>query len=239
MPTELTWQAAVLRLVLTLAAGAIIGLNRGERGHVAGLRTVILVSLAACVSMLQVNALLSMQGKGATSFVVMDLMRLPLGVLSGMGFIGAGAILKRGSTVLGVTTAATLWLMTIVGLCFGGGQLALGGVATGIAGVVLWAMKRVDVRLPRDHRAALAVAASKAEGLDERIRAALGRAGFASSYHSGAYGEGGAVELHYVVRWRGVPMSSEPSEILASITAWPGVESVRWNVVGADGEETG
>ena len=50
-------------------------------------------------------------------------MRLPLGILSGVGFIGAGAILRRGDTVRGVTTAATIWLVTVVGRCFGGGQL--------------------------------------------------------------------------------------------------------------------
>jgi MgtC family len=52
-------------------------------------------------------------------------MRLPLGILTGVGFIGGGTILKRGDLVTGVTTAATLWLVTVIGLCFGGGQLAL------------------------------------------------------------------------------------------------------------------
>jgi putative Mg2+ transporter-C (MgtC) family protein len=237
MPTELTWQAAALRLALTVAAGMIIGINRGERGHVAGLRTVLLVSVAACVSMLQVNALLSLQGRSQTSFIMMDLMRLPLGVLSGMGFIGAGAILRRGSAILGVTTAATLWLMTIVGLCFGGGQLALGGVGTAIAGLALWAMKRFDEKLPRDRRAAVVVEARKAEGLDERIRATLTGAGFDASYHSGVYGDGAGVELHYVVRWRGASVHAEPTALLAQLSACPGVESVRWNVEDTEVEE--
>lgn len=237
MPTELTWQAAALRLALTVAAGMIIGLNRGERGHVAGLRTVILVSVAACVSMLQVNALLSLEGKTPSSFVVMDLMRLPLGVLSGMGFIGGGVILKRGSTVVGVTTAATLWLMTIVGLCFGGGQLVLGGVATVVGGLVLWAMKRVDVKLPRDRRGSLVVEARKADGLDERIRTTLAGAGLDASYHAGVYRDAGHLELHYVVHWRGASMSAEPTELLAKLSAYPGVECVRWNVEGTDVEE--
>jgi putative Mg2+ transporter-C (MgtC) family protein len=55
-----------------------------------------------------------------------DLMRLPLGILIGVGFIGGGAILRRDDIVVGVTTAATLWLVTVIGLCLGGGQLALG-----------------------------------------------------------------------------------------------------------------
>ena len=61
-------------------------------------------------------------GKLPTSFMVLDPMRLPPDILSGMGFIGAGAIIRRDNLLLGVTTAATLRLLTVLGLCFGGGQ---------------------------------------------------------------------------------------------------------------------
>lgn len=115
----------------------LIGLNRGERGHAAGLRTTTLVCLAASVAMIQMNLLLPVAGKKSDFFSVMDIMRLPLGILSGMGFIGAGAILRKGDTVSGVTTAATLWLVTVIGLCFGGGQLWLGAATTGLAGSFL------------------------------------------------------------------------------------------------------
>jgi putative Mg2+ transporter-C (MgtC) family protein len=90
------------------------------------LRTTLLVCLAASVSMIQVNLLLPIAGKSPDSFAVLDLMRLPLGILSGMGFIGAGAIVRTGNLVRGLTTAATLWFVTVLGLCFGGGQLVLG-----------------------------------------------------------------------------------------------------------------
>ena len=71
------------------------------------------------------------------SFAVLDLMRLPLGILSGMGFIGAGAIVRTGSLVRGLTTAATLWFVTVLGLCFGGGQLALGLAVLALGVLVL------------------------------------------------------------------------------------------------------
>jgi hypothetical protein len=71
--------------------------------------------------MIQVKLLLPVSGKTSESFSVLDLMRLPLGILTGMGFIGAGAIVKRGSLVHGLTTAATLWFATVLGLCFGDG----------------------------------------------------------------------------------------------------------------------
>jgi putative Mg2+ transporter-C (MgtC) family protein len=155
VPIHLTWQQIALRLILTLIAGAVLGINREEHGRAAGLRTTILVCLAASVAMIQTNLLLDLRGKGPDSFAVMDLMRLPLGILSGMGFIGAGAILRRPDSVHGVTTAATLWFTTILGLCFGGGQIGL-GIATWAMGFgTLWGLQRLERRLQREHHATL------------------------------------------------------------------------------------
>jgi putative Mg2+ transporter-C (MgtC) family protein len=158
MPLHVTWEDMLLRLALTMIAGAMIGFNREAHGHAAGLRTTMLVALAASVAMIEANILLSLGGKEADSFVNMDLMRLPLGILTGVGFIGGGAILKRGGSIAGVTTAATLWIVSAIGLCFGGGQLALGALATGLGIITLWAMRWIDARIPRERRAMLVVA---------------------------------------------------------------------------------
>src|SRR3984893_2209354 len=90
MPLTLTWHEIALRLALSVAAGVLVGLDRSEHGRPAGLRTTLLVCLAAAVSMIQANLLLSTMGRPADSFVTLDLMRLPLGILTGMGFIGGG-----------------------------------------------------------------------------------------------------------------------------------------------------
>src|SRR5262245_3039929 len=127
------WPDIGLRVALTVVAGFLIGLNRGERGRAAGLRTHLLVCVAASFAMIQANLLLGTRGKRGDSFIQLDAMRLPLGILTGMGFIGAGAILRKGDMILGVTTAATLWLTTVIGLCFGGGQYGLGLSALAIA----------------------------------------------------------------------------------------------------------
>jgi putative Mg2+ transporter-C (MgtC) family protein len=158
MPLSLTWQDTAFRLILTLAVGAILGFNRGSRGHAAGLRTTILVALAASVAMIQMNLLLVVDGKTSSSFSVMDIMRLPLGILTGVGFIGGGTILKRGDLVTGVTTAATLWMATVIGLCLGGGQLDLGIGATVLSALVLWPLKWLDVRIPRRQKATVTLA---------------------------------------------------------------------------------
>src|SRR5690348_10801305 len=96
MPLALTWADVGLRIVLTILAAAAIGYDRDVEGHAAGLRTVILVALAASLAMVQANWLMDTVGKSSSSFAVLDLMRLPLGILTGVGFIGGGA---GGSTI--------------------------------------------------------------------------------------------------------------------------------------------
>jgi putative Mg2+ transporter-C (MgtC) family protein len=113
--------------------------------------------------MSQANILLGLTGKTADMFTTMDVMRLPLGILTGVGFIGGGVILKRENLVSGVTTAATIWAVSVVGLCFGGGQLILGSVGTALIVLTLSVLRWVDVRISRDQRAELIVACA-AEG---------------------------------------------------------------------------
>lgn len=157
MPTILTWQAVAVRLALTVVCAGILGFDRDQRGHTAGFRTNLLVGLAACLAMLQANWLINSNGRPEDSFVVMDVMRLPLGILSGIGFIGAGAIFKRGELAVGVTTAATIWFVTVMGLCFGGGQLELGLAGFALGFVVLTGLKKFEIRMPRRHSATLKI----------------------------------------------------------------------------------
>src|ERR1700733_5971146 len=103
MAPEIVWQQIALRLALTLIAGGLLGVERSRSGHFAGLRTTLLVTLAASISMIQMNLLIQTNGKPQDSYAVMDLMRLPLGILTGVGFIGAGAIVRKGELTLGIT----------------------------------------------------------------------------------------------------------------------------------------
>jgi putative Mg2+ transporter-C (MgtC) family protein len=120
--------------------------------------------MAATISMIQANLLLGTVGKAEGSFVSIDVMRLPLGILTGMGFIGGGAILKKGDVVVGVTTAATLWFVTIIGLCFGGGQTLLGLVALGIGMMVLSGLKQVEDLFPQEWQGLLTLTSTIEEG---------------------------------------------------------------------------
>ena len=157
MPLTLTWQEIALRLALSAVAGTLIGLDRGERGRPAGLRTTLLVCLAAAVAMIQANLLLATVGKAADSFISLDLMRLPLGILTGMGFIGAGAVIRRDGLILGVTTAATLWFVTVIGLCFGGGQISLGIAGLLLGLIVVSGLHWIEYRMTQDQHATLSL----------------------------------------------------------------------------------
>jgi putative Mg2+ transporter-C (MgtC) family protein len=177
MSTTIQWTDITLRLGLTVLAGFLIGFDRREHGKVAGMRTTILVGVAAAVTMIQVNLLPPMVGKPPDSFVTNDLMRLPLGVLTGVGFIGGGVILRRGDMVTGVTTAATLWLITVIGLCLGGGQLGLGIAATLLGLLVLWGLRPAKAALPTTHTANITVELNSTAPAEDEIRRKLQHAG--------------------------------------------------------------
>jgi putative Mg2+ transporter-C (MgtC) family protein len=170
---SLAWHDIALRLALTFVTATLVGIDRGEHRRPVGVRTTLLLSLAACIAMLETNLLLTTSGKAADSIVNIDPMRLPLGILSGVGFIGAGAILKRGDLVLGVTTAATMWFVTVMGLCFGSGHIGLGLAAFALAMLVLVAMRWVEDLLPKQQGATLCMTVAADGFHEEEFRAAL------------------------------------------------------------------
>lgn len=126
MPIELEM---VLRLLLAAALGAVIGYQRERTGKQAGLRTHILICIgAALISML------SIYGFGPES----DPSRVAAGVVVGVGFLGAGVILHReGGIVVGLTTAATIWVVAGIGLAAGAGLYIVATVAAALVLAVL------------------------------------------------------------------------------------------------------
>jgi putative Mg2+ transporter-C (MgtC) family protein len=230
MSTSIDWREISLRLVLTVLGGALIGFNRGEHGHPAGLRTTTLVCLAASLSMIQVNLLLAMQGRSPNSFVMLDLMRLPLGILSGMGFIGGGAILRKGDMIRGVTTAATLWFVTMMGLCFGGGQLLLGVVALGLGMIVLSAFKWMETRAPQDREAIVKIEVGADGPKDAEIISELQGAGLSVAKWSVIYlDKAQRRQLEGVVHWRSRPLDALPPGIVERLALRSGVLRIEWS----------
>jgi putative Mg2+ transporter-C (MgtC) family protein len=213
--------------------GALIGIDRGEHGRAAGLRTTLLVCLAASLSMIQVNLLLSVAGKAPNSFVVMDLMRLPLGILSGMGFIGAGAILRRDNLVVGITTAATLWFVTVMGLCFGGGQIALGWIAVALGLIVLVGLKWVEDHWKQDCYAMLAIVTGPNAPTEDEIAKFFAAANYRIKFSSVIYGEGGTIqELVCQLRWRGHARETQAPPIVRELAVRFHLVKAVWRVYG-------
>ena len=232
MPLILTWHEIALRLVLSLIAGAMIGFDRGEHGRPAGLRTTLLVCLAAAVAMIQTNLLLATKGRTADSFVMIDLMRLPLGILTGMGFIGGGAILRRDGFVLGVTSAATLWFVTVIGLCFGGGQIWLGTAALALGMLVLSGLRWFDYRMKQEQHGTLCLTTERDEPKQTEIRTMVEQAGYKIiSVSSVAYdNQTQQREIEFRLQWRAALHNVEMPPFLRDLLNDPRVASTQWKV---------
>jgi putative Mg2+ transporter-C (MgtC) family protein len=232
MPLNVTWQDIALRLVLTILAGILIGYDRTEHGKAAGLRTTVLVCVAASVAMIQVNLLLPMAGKPADSFITNDLLRLPLGILTGVGFIGGGAIIKRDDIVVGVTTAATLWAVTVIGLCFGGGQIWLGLAATAISLTALWTFKEVEKRMRRERRAALYLEMNGDGPADASIRQMIEATGLKIASECLLSSDAGSHrEMSLDVIEHRTPRDHLPPTIYQRLLTERGVTKVKWQLL--------
>lgn len=143
----------LLRVALTLITGVILGIEREQHGRAAGLRTVLLVSLAACLAMIVSDSfyLSSLAVTGTDPAWHPDPARLAAGVLSGMGFLGAGVIIRQTSHVVrGVTTAATLWFATVIGLAYGAGAIGIGLLGTFLSIIILYVLPKLESRIQDD-----------------------------------------------------------------------------------------
>ncbi|HLH92215.1 MAG TPA: MgtC/SapB family protein [Xanthobacteraceae bacterium] len=230
MPLHLTVADVLIRFACALIASALIGYNRGEHGKAAGLRTTMLVCLAAAVAMLQVNYLLPLAGRSTDSFVMNDLMRFPLGVLTGVGFIGGGAILRRDSFVTGVTTAATLWYVTMIGLAFGGGQIVLGWIATLIGAAILWALGWLERRVVREFRGRLTVALDAAAAAERDLAGQVQASGLVIAATTVDI-EPQCRTLVYEVLENRTQMETDVPALVTRLAREPGVRRVYWQPV--------
>lgn len=140
-----------LKLLLAALAGGIIGFEREKHGRPAGLRTHLLVSAGSCLMMIISEAFfLKYGGLPGTGVVRLDPGRVAAQIVTGIGFLGAGVIIKEGFNVRGLTTAACLWLVAGIGMAFGIGMLSAGGIATFLALFSLLILKKVEPKIRKD-----------------------------------------------------------------------------------------
>ena len=157
---ELTWAELLLRVVLAAALGGAIGFERELREREAGLRTHMLVSVgAALFTVVSAYAWTDWQFSNESG-VVFDPTRIAAQIVTGIGFLGAGAIIRQGLSVRGLTTAATLWVVAAIGMASGAGYYAAAVITTALVLFSLWPLRilayRVSVRIrPEEGRLAV------------------------------------------------------------------------------------
>lgn len=158
----------ILRVLVGAVLGAAVGLERERQDQPAGLRTHMILVIGATLAMvLSVNLGYLFARPGTPA----DPARLAAQVISGIGFLGAGAILRYGFTVKGLTTATSLWTMAIVGMAVGAGYYLIGVVTTVMILVVLALLNIIEDRFLRTSISRfLSIEASYKKGVVKNIR---------------------------------------------------------------------
>jgi putative Mg2+ transporter-C (MgtC) family protein len=144
---DLSWAEVILRIALAAALGGAIGLERELREREAGLRTHMLVSVGAALFTM-VSAYAWTDWRFSTQEgLVFDPTRIAAQVVTGIGFLGAGAIIRQGLSVRGLTTAATLWVVAAIGMAAGVGYYEAAFVTTALVLLSLWPLRVLAYRL--------------------------------------------------------------------------------------------
>ena len=134
----------ILRIVAGASSGAIIGYERDLHRRPVGLRTHLIVALAAATFMVVSSQFVYWQHYGKEDLVEVDTSRIAASVVSAVGFLAGGAILRTRGTVQGLTTAAGLWLVTAIGLCSGAGMFIESGAVTLLGLISLTVLRRFE-----------------------------------------------------------------------------------------------
>jgi len=133
---------AVCKLLLSMVLGAIIGIERRRKGQIAGMRTFALISMGATLAML-ISIYIPQEYLGLKNG---DPGRIAAQVVSGVGFLGAGAIIQMKGSVRGLTTAAGIWMAACIGLSVGAGMYAISIIATLLIIFILVNIERIELR---------------------------------------------------------------------------------------------
>jgi putative Mg2+ transporter-C (MgtC) family protein len=213
------------KLLLAAILGAIIGLEREIHGRPAGFRTHLLVSLGACLYVITSIHFYTVFGNfSGTQPVGVDPGRVAAQVVAGIGFLGAGAIIREKYSVRGLTTAACLWIAAAIGVACGVGLFGISIVVAILSLLSLMLLKKVELRLTRDTYIYLRLWCEDRPGITTLIDAGLESCNI-HPLHASIEKNISAVELHltYQVRHSSRDLSKGPVDTLAAI---PGMKRV-------------
>jgi len=170
----------VIKILLAVAAGGLIGIEREYRDKAAGFRTLIFICAGACLF-----TILSARLAPDT-----DPNRIAANIVTGVGFLGAGVILRDGGKVIGLTTAAAIWITAAIGMGIGGGAYLLSGVVVLAAMIVLWLLPSLEHRIDnmreeRKYEVVCRADANLVESLEQAFRDANLRVQAHSQFKAG------------------------------------------------------
>ena len=204
----------VARILIAVLVGGLIGAEREYRDKAAGFRTMIFICVGSALF-----TICSIKIGGES-----DAARIAAQIVSGVGFLGAGAILRDGGRVVGLTTAATIWLTAALGLGIGGGQIALVLVATGIILVVLWVFPLIESWIDHlRHTRTYEVTSPVSTETLEALKATFAEGGLRITSHkcikSGA---------DMICTWEAHGSPAKHDQVLSKLFAMPAVKEVKY-----------
>ncbi|HET7028958.1 MAG TPA: MgtC/SapB family protein [Candidatus Limnocylindrales bacterium] len=219
---DLTLQTDLaIRMILAAVLGAAIGFEREIHEHPAGMRTHLLVSLGSAIfTILSIYGFELPSGPGGT--VATDTSRVAAQIVSGIGFLGAGAILKYGTSIRGLTTAASLWSTAAIGMATGAGEWVIAAVGTLIILLSLWPLNALIERLhqPGTHAIKLRLEIGRLEALGDISRLVADRHVDMAGVNSQRLGKG-RYEVELELR---LPANVRQQDIIGAITRIPDVD---------------
>ena len=224
MPRE--WEL-VLRLVIAAALAGAIGLEREARDQPAGFRTHMLVALGACLfTLVSAYSFESFLGQETSPQFRYDPTRIAAQIVTGIGFLGAGAIIRYGLSVRGLTTAASLWVVAAIGTAVGLGGYLIAAATTAVTLLTLFVLRPVRTKLVRGVRKDHEEFVVEAEP-DLKLDRLIGEVAAAEMRidHVRVEEEDGQRQIVLVLT---LPADRTPEEAVALLSRTPGVRNVDW-----------
>jgi len=228
--TALLDDHALIKVLLAVLLGGLVGIEREWHGRAAGLRTHVLVCLGSVILVIGARAASThLAGDGIAGHIVSDPNRIAAGIVTGIGFLGAGAIVRMGDLIRGLTTAACIWFVAALGIVLGAGMFALAIFATLMALLVLVVLDALEHHIPPLIYREVTVTADRAVWGDlekaciHRLQASGVRV---QEILRRVDATQGVIEIIFHIRSRA---GLGTLEMVRDISAMAGVRSVRWD----------
>jgi putative Mg2+ transporter-C (MgtC) family protein len=214
---DISWLELTFRLFLAAILGGVIGYQREAAERPAGFRTHILVSIGSTLIML-----ISLHFSGLEKA---DPSRIAAGAITGIGFLGAGTIIRQGNIVIGLTTAASLWTTAAIGFAIGSGYYTGALVATVLTLIVLVFFKKFEKKMIKHSHRQLTVITKDSPGKLNKLRSSLGPLNAVLSLTEIEHLPEGKIAFRVMIE---IPANVDPETILSALADNKEFACVRW-----------